>query len=134
MLASQLMDSESTPDAIIDSLFRRLTSRAPSDREQQILKRLFEQQQEAFSRQPEAARKYLSIGQSQRAARPAVVIPTNEHPLRFGVDGQGSSRFIGQLGRAHLIRQALSDEQIAELARLGPGGAASNGPVSSGDD
>ncbi len=58
--------------ARVDDAFRRLTGRAPQPREQEILTRLLTEQLDYFKAQPEAAAKYLAIGERPRdAALPA---------------------------------------------------------------
>ncbi len=48
------------------------------------------------------------------ASGPAV--PANAHPLKVGLDQGGGSRFEGSIGRASILREALSDEAVRELA------------------
>ncbi len=58
--------------ARVDDAFRHLTGRAPQPREQEILTRLLTEQLDYFKTQPEAAAKYLAIGERPRdAALPA---------------------------------------------------------------
>jgi hypothetical protein len=49
--------------ARVDDAFRRLTGRTPQPREQEILTRLLTEQLDYFKAQPEAATKYLAIGE-----------------------------------------------------------------------
>ncbi len=44
-------------------------------------------------------------------------IPANELDLRIGLDHSGSSRFMGQIGRATIFRGAINPETIAALAQ-----------------
>jgi hypothetical protein len=52
----------------VDDAFRRLTGRTPQPREQEILTRLLTEQLDYFKTQPEAAAKYLAIGERPRDA------------------------------------------------------------------
>jgi hypothetical protein len=54
--------------ARVDDAFRRLTGRTPQPREQEILTRLLTEQLDYFKTQPEAAAKYLAIGERPRDA------------------------------------------------------------------
>ena len=60
-------------------------------------------------------RSYIRIRGS--ASSPPAMIEANEHPLRFGVDQNGGNRFRGALGRISVLERAMSEEEIAALAR-----------------
>jgi len=45
------------------------------------------------------------------------VIAANDLPLRIGADSNGQSRFMGNIARARVFGRALSDDEIARLAR-----------------
>jgi hypothetical protein len=49
------------------------------------------------------------------------VIAANELPLRIGADGQGGSRFVGDLARVCVFNRALNAEEIAQLSKDAPG-------------
>jgi hypothetical protein len=53
-------------DALLMSLFRRLTTRRPTDSELEVLAKLYDQQMEAFAADPESAKTLLSVGDSPR--------------------------------------------------------------------
>jgi hypothetical protein len=54
--------------ARVDAAFRRLTGRLPQPREREILTRLLTEQLDYFKAQPDAAAKYLAIGERARDA------------------------------------------------------------------
>ena len=59
--------------ALVNEMFRRLTSRYPSDREREILVRAFQEQLEYFQADPKRAEAFLKVGQAGRdKALPAV--------------------------------------------------------------
>jgi hypothetical protein len=53
------------------------------------------------------------------AANPSLVrlVPQNRHPVRIGMDQDGGNRFVGELGRVSLFREALPESEIQALAR-----------------
>lgn len=72
-LAAELMNrlGKDTTLIVVD-LFRTLTSRTPTEREQAILRSLFENQLEYFSDNPEATESFLGVGESKATTdRPA---------------------------------------------------------------
>ena len=46
-------------------------------------------------------------------------ITVNELPLRIGADSEGQNRFHGRMARASVLRRALRDEEVAQLAQVG---------------
>ena len=70
VLASARQDSvdneldEADRDAMIVTLYRKLTSRQPGEAERKVLCQLYERQYELFARDPAEANKYLSIGEA----------------------------------------------------------------------
>ena len=66
-LAQKLLEqSDLTPEARIQSAFRRLTSRSASEKELQILTRLYAEQKSHFESVPNDAASLLAIGESPR--------------------------------------------------------------------
>ena len=66
MLAQRLMNEHAAADReILVEMFRMLTSRQPSVADIETLTRLYQQQRTHFEQQPEAAKKYLSVGDSK---------------------------------------------------------------------
>lgn len=64
-LAERLLQKHpNNRDALLRDLFRTLTSRKPTDREQQVLQKLFDQQQTYFQDHPERTDQYLRVGDS----------------------------------------------------------------------
>ncbi len=57
---------------------------------------------------------------------PPPLVPPSPHPLKAGEDQGGGNRFPGTIGRAGLFDRPLSPEEIAALARSGPGPALRN--------
>ena len=51
-------------DSVASTAFERLTSRQPTDQEQNILTTLYEEQLEEFSKQPKDAEQFLDVGQA----------------------------------------------------------------------
>ena len=70
-LASRMMATK-TGKARIALGFRLTTSRLPTQKESEILHRLFNQRLEFYKQHPELARALLSIGKSQRANHPEI--------------------------------------------------------------
>ncbi|MEW4487934.1 DUF1553 domain-containing protein [Thalassoglobus sp. JC818] len=71
LLAERLMvthrqDDQLQVDALLTDLFRTLTSRYPTEQEQGVLRRLYENQLANFKQQPDDAEKYLTVGQQER--------------------------------------------------------------------
>lgn len=62
-----LREVQGTPEDRIRSLFRRILSRDPSDRELSTAGRLFEKQLARYQQHPEATEQLLSVGESPRA-------------------------------------------------------------------
>jgi hypothetical protein len=54
----------------------------------------------------------------------AADIPGTEHPLRIGYDSHGGNRFPGQIENIRVYGKALSEREIAQLARSAPAGPA----------
>ena len=50
---------------------------------------------------------------------PGLDVPTNNHPLRVGVDSDGGSRFSGSMAGLHLLGIPLTPEEIAARAKAG---------------
>ena len=48
--------------------------------------------------------------------RTASIVPTNQHPVRIGMDQGGGNKFDGELGRVTVFSQALSESEIRLLA------------------
>jgi len=46
----------------------------------------------------------------------ASIVPVNHHPVRIGLDQDGGNKFIGELGRVSIFRQALSESKVRLLA------------------
>lgn len=85
VLAAELLEHHpENTSALLEELFRRLTSRRPSHSETEILAGLLERRREEFASDPEAARRYLAVGETKvpgepdpaRLASLAVVINT----------------------------------------------------------
>jgi len=67
VLAEQLVAAHpESPRLRAQAAFRRLTGRAPDDRESEILDRLFDEQWSFFQANPDAATRYLSVGSKPR--------------------------------------------------------------------
>jgi hypothetical protein len=67
VLAERLIkEHRDAPDKRIQSAFRLLTSRAPTDRERQILLQLYTEQREHFAKSPEDAGAFLKTGDTPR--------------------------------------------------------------------
>lgn len=65
MLAQRsLLENNSDPELAMRTAFRRLTSRLPSDKEQNILRRQYEDELNYFRDQPEALQEYVSTGEA----------------------------------------------------------------------
>ncbi len=47
---------------------------------------------------------------------PPQCIPSNDHPIRFGIDQSGGNRLRGVLGRVSIWNRALDDAELAALA------------------
>lgn len=62
-LAIQTWTTHQDPKPAIHEVFLKLTSRPPSDRESEVLAGLFQSQLESFRADPEAAARYLKVGQ-----------------------------------------------------------------------
>ena len=45
------------------------------------------------------------------------IVPANSHPVRIGLDQDGSNRFAGDMGRVSIFAKPLSDVQIGERAK-----------------
>src|SRR5207302_3756630 len=66
-LAERTMtEGGATPADRIAFAFRLATARLPSDRERDVLRRLFEAQAEKYRKDPAAAKKLLAVGESPR--------------------------------------------------------------------
>jgi len=66
-LAKRMMtDGGTSPEDRIRFAFRLATSRFPSREEIDLLRNLFEQQFKRFQENPEAAERFLSVGESSR--------------------------------------------------------------------
>jgi hypothetical protein len=62
VLASKLLQKQTEIDPLAEEAFRLLTSRRPSDRELEILRRLYEEQLEHFTANPDLATELLKTG------------------------------------------------------------------------
>ena len=58
--------------AMLAEMFRSVTSRKAKDKELEILQRIYREQQEHFSKDPEAAKKFLAVGDAKRDGKLAV--------------------------------------------------------------
>lgn len=62
-LAEKLITKHDSDDeAVLAEMFERLTSRSATDRELEVIKRLYRQQLEYFEASPEEVKKYLEVG------------------------------------------------------------------------
>ncbi|MBI2423365.1 MAG: DUF1553 domain-containing protein [Candidatus Hydrogenedentes bacterium] len=69
VLAQRILAEESTTDAdLVDRLFRRLITRAPSPREHRILLQAYLEQLDRFQDSPESARNYMGAGEMESPA------------------------------------------------------------------
>ena len=107
-------------DAIVQDMFRILTSRRPSEQESAILLTLYRSQHEHFVANPQAALEYLSNGQFGDYAKSGVPLqlPTNEHDFRLGSTPHGQEKFAGEFGRASVFARPLSESSVKRLAAL----------------
>ena len=64
-----LVTARPASDARIDLAFRLVLARTPTSSESQVLRASLERLKREFARDPEAAKKFLSIGQSERSER-----------------------------------------------------------------
>ena len=65
-------------------------------------------------------RSWIRASTGANAAPPAVsIVPTNQHPVRLGMDQGGGNRFAGELGRVSFFAKPLSEQEVAALAKLG---------------
>jgi hypothetical protein len=56
-----------------------------------------------------------------KVPQPSEPVTVNELPLRIGADSEGQNRFHGRLARASVLRRALPDAEVAQLAQAGRG-------------
>ncbi len=68
---------------------------------------------------------------SNKAESPAAMVGQNDHPVRIGVDQAGGNRFVGEIGRASLLRKVLSQEEITQLSQQGREALTQSGVVGS---
>jgi len=61
------------------------------------------------------ARSWIDVRTTERSPRRELV-PGNEHHVRVGFDQSGGNRFVGRIGRASLLRRALTPSEIESLA------------------
>jgi hypothetical protein len=61
-----LNEGGDSPEAKLTFAVRTMLSRAPSEKELAILKRLLERERDAFKAKPEEAKKLLAVGESPR--------------------------------------------------------------------
>jgi hypothetical protein len=67
VLAEKLIKEEgSTVDSRLETAFRLLTSRKPSEKEREVLRKLYDEQHEHFGKAPEEAKALLSVGEVPR--------------------------------------------------------------------
>ncbi|MHB9009389.1 MAG: DUF1553 domain-containing protein, partial [Limisphaerales bacterium] len=65
VLAQRLMEAHpKDPAARTTGAFRALTGRAPDDREQAVLRQLYDEQQRLFTTDPAAADRLLTVGET----------------------------------------------------------------------
>ncbi|MEO9872317.1 PSD1 and planctomycete cytochrome C domain-containing protein [Ekhidna sp.] len=64
-LAEEALSNKSDPAEIMKFMFRRATSRMPSEEELLVLNEYFEEERVAFSNEPSRAKAYLAIGRSE---------------------------------------------------------------------
>ncbi len=68
-----LVTAQPSNDARIDLAFRLVLARTPTSSESQVLRASLERLKREFARDPEAAKKFLSIGQSERSEKLDVI-------------------------------------------------------------
>lgn len=59
---------------------------------------------------------FATTVRSEKEPNISGIIPSNKLNFRVGIDSSGGNQFVGKLGRASLLKRALSEEEIRVLA------------------
>lgn len=105
-------------DAIVNDMFRILTSRQPSKQEAEVIRSLYTAQRDHFLAHPQAVQQYLANGQFGDYAKSAVGLrlPRNQHDFRLGSAPNGQEKFSGDFGRASVFNVPFSQSEVKSLA------------------
>ncbi|WP_111977085.1 DUF1553 domain-containing protein [Algibacillus agarilyticus] len=74
VLANNVMQTRSSTEAQLVQIFKLLTSQSPNDKEQAVLKQMYNDALSAFTQTPKQADEFLNVGESPMSA-----IPLDEH-------------------------------------------------------